>query len=348
MKIHHELIVVLTFVPAISGAVDFESLAPGTWAAVQPSDRKFNDSNTLIVESDDFAIVVDAQESAADVTQIIDFISTEIEKPVRYLINTHWHGDHTQGNTIYRDTYGDNLIIIGHRTHAADIIERAAVDHRQRVEDTKNALPAAREQLVTGIKRDGSEFTPDELAAQTRRVENAEAWVIANQYIRFTGPSLTIDDVYSVEAGVASFTIYPMRGHTRGDLVIHFPEHEIIAAGDLLDAMPYAGHGYPSEWLQSLSAMRSMGAKLYLPGHGPVLRDDSLIASLAFYFQSLISQVKVLAAAGISPDAIVDVIDLTTSRELLAGDDAAAQRFFDQVQPEAVQRAIDELNSAAQ
>ena len=348
MKLQHLLIVGLGILPATSDAIEFEKLSHGTWAAVQPSERKFNDCNSLIVAGDKFVIVVDAQESAADVNQIIDFINAEIGKPLRYLINTHWHGDHTQGNTLYRDRYGDDLIIVGHRTHTEDILGRAAASHKTRVEDTQNILPAAREQLVTGLKQDGSRFTPDELAAQTRRVENAAAWLVANQDVTFTGPSLTIDEVYSVEAGAASFTVYPMRGHTRGDLVIHFPELDIVAAGDLLDAMPYAGHGFPTEWLVALSAIRDLGDKIYLPGHGPVIHDDTLITNLSFYFQSLTSQVKVLAAAGNSPEEILGMVDLTTSRELLAGDDAAAQRFFDQVQQEAVQRAIGESNGAVQ
>jgi len=92
-------LILLALLPVAGQAIDIELIAPGVWAALQPDDRKFNDCNTLIVAADDYVIVVDAQESTDDVRQIIGFVESEIEKPVRYLINTHWHSDHTQGNT---------------------------------------------------------------------------------------------------------------------------------------------------------------------------------------------------------------------------------------------------------
>ena len=119
--------VLLAALPGISQAINIEEVAPGVWAALQPDERKFNDCNSLIVAANKFVIVIDAQESADDVQQIIHFAETQIGKPVRYLINTHWHSDHTQGNTLYRRRYGEELIIIGHSTQAEDIPNRAAV-----------------------------------------------------------------------------------------------------------------------------------------------------------------------------------------------------------------------------
>jgi len=336
--------IALSLVPVFSQAVDIGIISPGVWTALQPDSRKFNDCNSLIVAAADFVIVVDAQENADDVEQIIQFARAEIGKPIRYLINTHWHSDHTQGNTGYRAAYGDGLIIIGHETHTDDIENRAATYVADRVERLKQQLPAAREQLETGIKRDGSKFTPEELAVQTTRVRDAEAWVAANDGFKFTLPSLTINDVYSVKAGDASFDIYPMRGHTRGDLVIHFPRMQLMATGDLVDAMPYTGHGFPGEWLGSLKTIKEFEASTYLPGHGTTLTDDVLIDNLSLYFTSLTSQVRSMLDAGKTADEIKADIDLSQSRALLAGDDETAQRFFDGAQEEAIDQAINELD----
>ena len=120
-------------------AVEISQITPGAWAALQPEARRLNDCNSLIVEAKDFVVVVDAQENADDVRQIMQFVENEIGKPVGYLINTHWHSDHTQGNTLYREKYGDSLVIIGHRTQAEDIPNRAAVYVRDRVEKASQA-----------------------------------------------------------------------------------------------------------------------------------------------------------------------------------------------------------------
>ena len=340
-------LMLLALVPGLGQAIDIEMIAPDVWVALQPDERKFNDCNTLIVAAADYVIVVDAQESTDDVKQIIQFVESTIEKPVRYLINTHWHSDHTQGNTLYGDLYGDDLIIIGHATHAEDIKQRAAVYVSDRVERLKKQLPAALEQLETGIKRDGSKFTAEELAAQTVAVRNAEEWVAANDGFQFTLPTLMIDDVYTVPAGAASFTIHPMRGHTRGDLVVHFPHLDLIATGDLVDAMPFSGHGFPAEWLISLGNIKDLGASTYLTGHGAAQTDNALIDKLSVYFESLTSQVKLLLAEGNSVEQLKASIDLSHSRALLAGDDEAAARFFDRAQDEAIDRAIQELESSA-
>ncbi|MEQ9561601.1 MAG: MBL fold metallo-hydrolase [Woeseiaceae bacterium] len=324
-------------------AIEIGELRSGVWAALQPEDNRFNDCNSLIVAADDYVIVVDAQESASDVTQIIDFVQEEIGKPVRYLVNTHWHGDHTQGNTRYKEVYGDALVIVGHETQAIDIPERAATSHAERVAAYRDQLPAARAQLETGVKLDGSRFTDEELAAQTVRVERAEAWLAANEDVVFTGPTLPISDTLKIEAGSASFSVFPQRGHTRGDLLVYFPQLEVLAAGDLVDVMPYSGHGYPLEWLAALEFIETLDAGIIVPGHGATLRDRQLIANLISYFDSLTRQVAALAADGKDLESVRDAIDLSTSRQLLAGDDEAAARFFDRVQDEAIERAYLEV-----
>lgn len=326
-----------------SAAIEITELQPGAWAALQPEDNRFNDCNSLIVEASDFVIVVDAQESADDVRQVISFVQQEIGKPVRYLVNTHWHGDHTQGNTLYREVYGDELVIVGQETQAMDIPERAATSHAERVEAFREQLPAAREQLVTGVKRDGSRFTEEELAAQTARVERAEAWLVANENVVFTGPTLTIREALNVDAGSASFAAIPQRGHTRGDLLVWFPRMQVLAAGDLVDVMPYSGHGYPLQWLSALELIDELDFAVIVPGHGAALYDRKLIANLISYFDSLTGQVAELAAEGMDLEAIRETIDLGASRTLLAGSDEAAQRFFDRVQDEAIERAYAEI-----
>ncbi len=276
-----------------ASAIDIEQIRPNAWAATQLEARMFNDCNSLIVEADEFVIIVDAQESRDDVHQIINFTRDRIGKPVRYLVNTHWHSDHTQGNTLYRQTFGDDLVIVGHTTHEEDIFGRAA--------------------------KDG---------------------------VVFTGPSETVADAWSVDAAVASFSVVPMRGHTRGDLVVSFGNIGVVATGDLVDAMPYAGHGYPLEWLDALKAIQRLGATTYVPGHGPTLHDDLLISKLLTYFNALTSQVASLYAAGKTQAEIKAAVDLSRSREMLVGDSEAAGRFFDQVQEQAIERAIAELEQS--
>jgi glyoxylase-like metal-dependent hydrolase (beta-lactamase superfamily II) len=129
--------------PAAAHAIEIRTLQPGAWAALQPAGRHFDDCNSVIVAGDEYVVVVDAQESVDDVRAIIAFVDEEIGKPVRFLVNTHWHGDHTRGNTLYREAYGDELVIIGHATHPEDILQRAAPALRERVDQLSSPRPAS-------------------------------------------------------------------------------------------------------------------------------------------------------------------------------------------------------------
>jgi glyoxylase-like metal-dependent hydrolase (beta-lactamase superfamily II) len=107
--------------------------------------------------------------------------------------------------------------------------------------------------------------------------------------------------------------------------------------------MPYSGHGYPREWLDSLGFIEALEFATIVPGHGPAMYDRKLIGKLKIYFESLTGQVAALHAAGKTFEQIREEIVLDDSRELLAGDDPAALRFFDAVQDEAIERAYVEL-----
>jgi glyoxylase-like metal-dependent hydrolase (beta-lactamase superfamily II) len=116
-------------------------------------------------------------------------------------------------------------------------------------------LAKVRQQLASGVKEDGSRFSDDDLIARRAYIEKAETWVDANENVQFTLPSITIEEPYTVDAGAASFTVYPLRGHTRGDLIVHFAELGLLATGDLVDEMPFSGHGYPEEWIAALQTI---------------------------------------------------------------------------------------------
>jgi hypothetical protein len=73
------------------------------------------------------------------------------------------------------------------------------------------------------------------------------------------------------------------------------------------------------------------------------MNDRKLIGKLKIYFESLTGQVATLHAAGKTIERIREEIVLDDSRELLAGDDPAALRFFDAVQDEAIERTYVEL-----
>ncbi len=315
-----------------------EEVAPGVFAALQPVESRFDDSNSTVIIGTNEVVVVDTQSDPAAVMSLIDWIGGVTDAPVRLVINTHWHGDHTQGNAIYRDIYGDDLEIIGHSSLEQDVPERAAAFVHERTAYYDAELPAAYNRLEQGVFRDGTPMTDDDKVEQEATLARAEGWLAANRGARFVAPNRTYSMRQRLRRAGRTIDLIHYEGHTRGDTVVWLPQDHIALTGDLLDDLPYTGHGYPTPWRDALAALRDMPIEITVPGHGPVFRDGNKLDAVHGFLNDLIVQATVAAEAGQSLQATVDGIALDSWRDRLASDDIAA-RFFDQALGEAVERA---------
>src|SRR5579862_9445138 len=91
----------LIFVAARSQGTAVRELAPGVFFWQGDHERKVPANCTWIVFAD-YVLVIDANFPAA-AKEIIPLIHTTTDKPIRFLFDTHWHGDHTTANRMYRD-----------------------------------------------------------------------------------------------------------------------------------------------------------------------------------------------------------------------------------------------------
>ena len=90
---------------------EFKPVAEGIYAAIgKPPFR--GQCNSAIILLDDGVLVVDTQSSPAQACAVIAQVRALTDKPVRYVVNTHFHGDHWQGNPAYREAWPRGLEII--------------------------------------------------------------------------------------------------------------------------------------------------------------------------------------------------------------------------------------------
>ena len=97
-------------------------------------------------------------------------------------------------------------------------------------------------------------------------------------------PTRSVKDVETMELdGVPVVLIHTGPAHTDGDLVIFFPTHKLVFAGDLLtpEIGPYPGihlekHGSSLGWIASMKALLALDADTYVPGHGEILSKAEL------------------------------------------------------------------------
>jgi len=137
--------------------------------------------------------------------------------------------------------------------------------------------------------------------------------------------------------------LLPYRGHTGGDTVLHLPAEGLLLTGDLLDDLPYVGHGHPREWIQALDALADLEFTRIVPGHGPVFQGSAQLKTLHGYLTDLVTQVDQALADGMGLEETTGSVDLSRWRDAMAKD-AAGERFFDGVRAEAIQRAYEEAS----
>src|SRR5271167_3925280 len=95
--------------PVVQGdAYKFEKIADGVYYATVAAPGL--GSNNVVVINDTDVLVVDAGTSPAAARAFVEDIKKLTDKPVRYVVNTHWHYDHTAGNQIF----GPDVQIIAH------------------------------------------------------------------------------------------------------------------------------------------------------------------------------------------------------------------------------------------
>ncbi len=100
----HELCCGVNAYAQTAGADTFElkKVGDGVWAAVAAARYKVN-SNAAVIETNDGIIVVDTHSKPSAAQALYKDIQGVSKKPVRKIINTHFHWDHWQGNQVYAE-----------------------------------------------------------------------------------------------------------------------------------------------------------------------------------------------------------------------------------------------------
>jgi cyclase len=317
-----------------------DEIAPGVWAAVLPPELRFDDANTLLVPcAERGALLVDPPSERARLASLIAAIRAR-GWTVGAVVSTHFHEDHTQGVAAIVAGFGDGVERIGHHTLLEDVPRRAASSHAERVELYQSEVPAARARLEQGVRRDGTPLADADRPAAAAAIERAAAWLEANRDARFLAPGLAYDRRLVLDRCGRRIELHHFRAHTRGDTVVRIPDAGVIATGDLLDDLPYVGHGYPRTWIAALEQIAAWDPVVVLPGHGPLLRGEEKLEVVLGFLRDLAAQAEAAHARGATAEEAKQGVDLSRWRAALAHGDPAAERFFDQTVGEAIERAL--------
>ena len=192
------------------------------------------DPNTGIVVGDDAVMVIDTQATPVMAQDVIRRIRAVTDKPIRYVVLTHYHAVRVLGASGYKPEH-----VIASRDTYDLIVERGEQDMSSEIERFPRLFRAV--ESVPGL-----------------------TWptIVFDRRMTLWLGKLRVE---IMQLG---------RGHTKGDTVVWLPDERILFSGDLVefDATPYTGDAYLADWPATLDAIAALEPEKLVPGRGAALR----------------------------------------------------------------------------
>ncbi|MFV1989006.1 MAG: MBL fold metallo-hydrolase [Gemmatimonadota bacterium] len=299
---------------AASGDAQFEftEIVPGVYHARGIGDLVVG-SNSAVVINDSDVLLVDSHITPAAATRLLEELKTLTDKPVRYVVNTHWHFDHAHGNQVYPP----EVEIISHEATRAVIAAGGSISGRS-YDSFIGALPdriAAMEATIDTMT-DASARAESEAALDRQRIYYAQT-----QEVVPVAPNTTLSERMTLYKGDREIRfLFFGRGHTEGDVVVYLPNERVLISGDLITAgVPYMGDGFVEDWIETLEHLKSLDFDWIVPGHGMPYQDPDRVGYLQDYFRDFLAQGRALHAAGVSAEDAAARIDMTAHAEHFGG-----------------------------
>ena len=305
--------------------------APGTPGINSTSWAFINDSDVLLTDSEG---------SPASARSLLAGVATITDKPVRYLVDTHFHIDHAYGNA----AVPASVQIIG-----SEFTRRMLVGPEARTGVTFRNFTDPMPGRIDNLKKQiAAETDPQKKATLEGQLASQEATLqVYSGNFPLQPPNLTVKSAMSVWSGAKEFQIMWIgRAHTAGDLVVYVPSERAAASGDMLfkAMVGWQGDAFPNDHPATLDALKKLDLDLLLPGHGDHIQGkgniDTAIANMQAYLREEWRQATEAKQQGASPDEALKKMDLSRFRDAygngVAPSLAAVRRIYDVVDGKAV------------
>ena len=304
---------------AATDLFEIQKVTEGVYFGFARPQALANCNAAIFVNSAD-VLVVDAHSKPSAAAGLIAQIKQQITaKPVRYLVDTHFHWDHSQGNAAYRDAFGKKLKIIASdatRQLQAQFSQsrlRESLDPHGHPFPGQPHVPALLEAARKDLSAAGS---PEEKARIAGRIKQVEAFQREMQNFTPVLPTVTFDKTYVIRDKAHDLHVeFHGRAHTAGDVVIFCPQKRVVATGDMiLGTLPFLGDCFPREWPKTIDSVAKLDIDYVAGGHGAVQRGRQRMLGQRNYLEELASRVESGKKAGQSLSEIQQSMPLASIR----------------------------------
>ncbi len=277
----------------------FTRLAEGAYCLTAEGDP-----NTGVIIGDDGVMVIDARATPAMARELMEKIREVTDKPVRYVLLTHYHAVRVMGAS----AYGADHIIASQGTYEL-IKERGEQDFASEVQRFPRLF-----QDVASVPG---------LTWPTLVFDRSLTLWMGRREVRI---------------------MHIGKGHTRGDTIAWLPEEKVLFSGDLVEegTTPYCGDAYLAEWPETLEKLRGFKAEKMVPGRGEALTNSAAVERSIEGTQGFLREMRRHVEAGVKAGKGLKAVFEETYRALQPR--YGGWVIFEHCQPFNISRCFDEMS----
>ncbi len=266
----------------------------------QPYGAAGLDGNSIAILSNDGVLVFDSNGTPAAAEAVLAGIRTLTDKPVKFLVNSHWHWDHWYGSEVYTRAFPAMQIVAHDKTR--ELMMGPALEFNRPGLETQ--LPGYIASLEKRVAAGDASTPPANRSALQQELEQARFFLDQKRGARHVFPTITFSDEMTIDLGERTIQVLHYdRAVTPGDAFLYMPKERILITGDLLvNPVPFALSCYPTGWLRTLEKIDSLDASVIVPGHGEPLHDKTLLRTTIGVMRALLRGGRDAKARGLDVD----------------------------------------------
>ena len=244
-------------------------------------------SNAAIFVLSREVLVVDAHSKPSAAASLLAQIKKEVtDKPVRYLVNSHFHWDHTQGDRAYKAANAKVEIISSETTK-----QLMTQLQRNRLKESLDGVPAMVDTLRARLSKATTQQDRDWCNEQLRQLaayqQEMKDYPLELPTTTFAQTHVIADSSGEIHLG------FHGKAHTAGDIQVFSPSKKVIAAGDaVIGFLPNLNDGYPRPWPKTIDTLGAQKFDHIIGGHGVVQHGRTRMTQFRNYIEDLTARVE--------------------------------------------------------
>jgi cyclase len=265
-------------------------VADGIYQFMTMRDSYVRQLNSVAIVNEKDVLVFDANTRPSSARIILAEIRKITDKPVRFVVNSHWHPDHWSGNEVYAEAFPGLQIIATEQT--LHFMQATANAWPLRfVAELKRRQAAFEKEVGTGKQDDGSILTPEQRNQDEDDLVTYKSFVDEAAGLHRTYPTLVYPESLTLYHGGREFRFMSVTGDAEGTTVLYLPKEKVLITGDAVSyPIPYVAPP-PHRQIQSLRSLAQLDVDVIVPGHGPAFHDKQFLNLEIELLESVVKEV---------------------------------------------------------